>query len=128
MTHSSFVKIMIFFAITAVFYAYSLTLYAKPSFMAGLKGEKVAVVVYAQNHLADAFKKNALSHLENIFADNDITVLDKDKADELKDVFNTLDDPGTFVTAEMFVENAGKYEIKGLAAIYLSVDVAAGIE
>ncbi len=94
---------------------------------AQLAGEKVAVVVYAHDETAESFRRSALSRLEGIFADNDIIVLDQDKADELKDVFNTLDDPGAFVTAEMFIENAGKFDIAGLAAIHLTADVAPGL-
>ncbi len=94
---------------------------------AKLAGEKVAVVVYAHDETAESFRRNALSRLESIFADNDIIVLDQDKADELKDVFHTLDDPGAFVTAEMFIENAGKFDIAGLAAIHLTADAGPGL-
>jgi len=59
--------------------------------------------------------------------DNAIEILDKDKAEELKNVFKTLEDPGAFVTAETFVENAEKFAIKGLVAVYLSVDIIKGL-
>jgi hypothetical protein len=100
---------------------------AQVTAMGKLAGEKVAVVVFAQNETAERLCKNALSRLEGVLADNDITVLDREKAGELKDVFRTLDDPGAFVTAETFVENAGKFDIKGLAAIHLSADVRPGL-
>lgn len=87
-----------------------------------LTGKKVAVVVNSQNEAADRYVKAAHSRMESILADNDIVALDRKKVQELTDVFKTLDDPGAFVTAEDFVENAAKFEIAALVAIYLNVD------
>jgi hypothetical protein len=87
-----------------------------------LTGKKVAVVVNAQNKAADRYVKAAHSRMESILADNDIVALDREKVRELTDVFKTLDDPGAFVTAEDFVENAARFEIAALVAIYLNVD------
>ena len=101
--------------------------FAKASFKAKLQGMKTAVVVYALNPLAESFNKNALSRIEGILYDNEIEVLDRKKAEELKDVIKTLEDPGVFVTAETFVENAEKFDIKGLVAVYLNVDIAKGL-
>jgi len=100
---------------------------AGQSFLDSVRGEKIAAVVYAQNTAASQLAKHAQSRLESILGDNGLTVLDRKKADELKDVFNTLEDPGAFVTAETFVENAGKFAIKGLVALYLSADSTAGL-
>jgi len=97
------------------------------AFAENLKGGKTAVVVYAQNPAARHFQKNALSRLESILLDNAIDVLDREKAEALKNVFNTLEDPGAFVTAETFVENSRKFAIQGLVAVYLSVDVTRGL-
>jgi len=92
-----------------------------------LTGQKVAVVVYPQSPDADRYVKTAQSRIESILADNDITALDRQKVEELKDVFSTLDDPGAFVTAEDFVENAEKFDMAALAAIYLHVAVVPGL-
>lgn len=100
---------------------------AKSTFRDKIEGHKTAVVILAQNPVAERYTKNALSRIEGIFLDNAIDILDKDKADELKDVFKTLEDPGAFVTAETFVENAEKFAIKGLVAVYLSVDIIKGL-
>ena len=100
---------------------------AQASFMEKMQGQKTAVVVLAMNPSAERFKKNALSRIEGILFDNAIEILDREKAEELKDVFNTLDDPGAFVTAETFVENAHKFAIHGLVAVYLSVDITPGL-
>lgn len=100
---------------------------AQPSFRAKMQDQKTAVVVVVLNDLARPFKKNALSRIEGILFDNAIEVLDQEKAEELKDVFKTLDDPGAFVTAETFVENAEKFAIKGLIAVYLNVDIVKGL-
>jgi hypothetical protein len=101
--------------------------YAQPTFRDKISGHKTAVVILAQNSMTERYAKNALSRIEGIFLDNAIEVLDKDKAEELKNVFNTLEDPGAFVTAETFVENAEKFAIKGLVAVYLSVDIIEGL-
>jgi hypothetical protein len=95
--------------------------------MEQLQGQKTAVVVVALNPDAERFKKNALSRMENILLDNAVEVLDREKAEELKDVFKTLEDPGAFVTAETFVENAEKFDIKGLVGVYLSVGITKGL-
>ena len=87
-----------------------------------LTGKKVAVVVNPQNEAADRYVKAAHSRMESILADNNIIALDRKKVQELTDVFKTLDDPGAFVTAEDFVENAAKFELAALVAIYLNVD------
>jgi hypothetical protein len=110
----------------AVFIPFQQSL-AQSSFMEKIQGQKTAVVVLAMNPAAERFKKNALSRIEGILFDNAIEILDREKAEELKDVFNTLDDPGAFVTAETFVENAHKFAIHGLVAVYLSVDITRGL-
>ena len=92
-----------------------------------LAGKKVAVVVNSQNATADRYIKAAHSRMESILSDNDIIALDREKVEDLKDVFKTLDDPGAFVTAEDFVENAAKFKIAALVAIYLHVDTQPGL-
>jgi hypothetical protein len=105
----------------------TLPLHAATTFSRQVAGRTIAVVVYAQNEAAKAFERNALSRLENILTDNNVTVMDRRKAEDLKNVFTNLDDPGAFVTAETFVENAGKFKIQGLAALYLNVDAEPGL-
>jgi hypothetical protein len=92
-----------------------------------LTGKKVAVVVNSQNATADRYIKAAHSRMESILSDNAIIALDREKVEDLKDVFKTLDDPGAFVTAEDFVENAAKFKIAALVAIYLYVDTQPGL-
>ena len=84
--------------------------------------EQVAVLVYGNTPEAKKMKRAAQSRLENILLDNGITVLDQRKADELKNVWKRLEDPGYFVTAEDFVANAGGYEIDGIIRLYLNAD------
>jgi hypothetical protein len=100
---------------------------AVASFLEQVQGHQTAVVVYPLNPTAERFTRNALSRVEGILMDNGVDVLDREKAETLKDVFNTLDDPGAFVTAETFVENSEKLAIKGLVALYLSVDDQKGL-
>jgi len=87
----------------------------------------MAAIVYAQNATAEQVIKNAQSRLEAILADNNITVLDRSRAEALRSAAPALEDPGSFVTAEWFVENAGKFEIKGILAIYLSAESTPGM-
>ena len=100
---------------------------AGASFLEQVQGQQTAVVVYPLNSAAERFTRNALSRVEGILLDNGVDVLDREKAEELKDVFKTLDDPGAFVTAETFVENSENLAIKGLVALYLSVDDQKGL-
>lgn len=89
--------------------------------------EQVAVMVYAKTPDAKKMKRTAKSRIENILLDNGITVLDQDKAEDLKNVWKRLEDPGYFITAEDFVENAEKYEIDGLIRLYLNADATSGL-
>ena len=100
---------------------------ASASFLEQVQGQQTAVVVYPVNPSAERFTRNALSRVEGILLDNGVDVLDREKAEALKDVFKNLDDPGAFVTAETFVENSEKLAIKGLVALYWSVDDQKGL-
>lgn len=89
--------------------------------------EQVAVMVYAKTPDAKAMKRTAQTRIESILLDNGITVLDQEKADDLKNVWKRLEDPGYFITAEDFVENAQKYQIDGLIRLYLNADANSGL-
>jgi len=101
--------------------------HAGTGMLQSMKGQKVAVVVYSLNKTAQAYSTNALSRLESILEDNEVTVLDRKKADSLKDVCSGLEDPGAFITAEQFMQVSDKFDIKGLCAIYLTVDAVPGL-
>lgn len=85
--------------------------------------DTVAVMVFDKTPEAKKMKRAAQTRLENILLDNGITILDQGKADQLKNVWKRLEDPGYFVTAEDFVANASGYEIDGLIRLYLNADV-----
>lgn len=89
--------------------------------------DKVAVLIYPQSGIASGLQRSAQTRLENILLDNGLTVLDQDKANELKDVWKQLEDPGFLITAESFVENAGQYNVDGLLVLYLTADSANGL-
>ncbi|MGD8570248.1 MAG: hypothetical protein PVJ39_19330, partial [Gammaproteobacteria bacterium] len=87
---------------------------------------KVAVAVFPQNGVAKKMVRAAQSRLEGVLLDNGITVLDRDKANDLKDEWKKLEDPGYFVTADDFVENTEKYQLDGLIRVYLTAEAAKG--
>ena len=89
--------------------------------------EKVAVMVFSQTEGAKRFERHAINHLETILFENDVTVLDKDKAEELKNGWSQLEDPTALLTAEDFLSNAEQYAIDGIVRIYLSLDVIPSI-
>ncbi len=89
--------------------------------------DQVAVVVFANGADGKKMQRAARSRMENILLDNGITVLDQDQANELKNVWKRLEDPGYFVTAEDFVANASGYEIDGLIRLYLNADATTGL-
>lgn len=84
--------------------------------------ETVAIMTFAQTDAAKKFERHSLNHLETILLDSGITVLDKDKAEELKNGWGALEDPSALITAEDFLANAEKYAIDGIIRIYLSLD------
>lgn len=92
-----------------------------------LQGRKIAAVVFPQNQGAKSVLQSTQSRFESILVDNDVTVLDEKKAGELKNVCKGLDDPAAFITPEAFIENAEKFHIQALAAIYVYADVSPGL-
>jgi hypothetical protein len=92
-----------------------------------LQNKQIAVVVFAQNQQAEPLVKTAQTRMEEILADNEIAILDEEKSKELTDIFTLMDQPGVFVTPQMFAEHSKKFGIEGMMAIYLSVDIAPGL-
>lgn len=89
--------------------------------------EKVAVVVYGQNAGAKQYLRVAQTRMEQLLGDNGVIVLDQKKAEELKKSWARLGDPGALITAEDFVENAGRYKISGIYRVYLGVGKTDGL-
>ena len=88
---------------------------------------QVAVVVYGQNASAKQYVRVAQTRFEQLLGDNGVVVLDQKKAEQLKKSWARLSDPGALITAEDFVENAGRYDISGIYRVYLDVGKAAGL-
>jgi len=101
---------------------FALTLLFTNSVLA-VEFEKVAVMVFSQTEGAKRFERHARNHLETILFENNVTVLDKDKAEELKNGWSQLEDPTALLTAEDFLENAEQYAIDGIVRVYLSLEV-----
>lgn len=91
------------------------------------EAQKVAVVVYAQSDEATRYLRVAQTRYEQLLGDNGILVLDQEKAEALKKSWGQLGDPGALITAEDFVENAGKYSISGIYRVYFDIGRAAGL-
>lgn len=89
--------------------------------------EQVAVMVFPNTSDATKMKRAAQSRIESILLDNGITVLDQDKSEDLKSVWKKLEDPGYFVTAEDFVDNASGYDIDGIIRLYLNAEATSGL-
>ena len=96
-------------------------------FSASAEQEKVAVVVYGQDAGAKQYLRVAQTRMEQLLSDNGIIVLDQKKAAELKKSWARLGDPGTLITAEDFVENAGRFNISGIYRVYLGVGKTSGL-
>lgn len=101
-----------------------LSIYFFPS---SANAENVAVVVYGKTALSKPYLRVAQSRMEQLITDNGVTVLDQAKAKELEKNWPKLSDPGALITAEDFVENAGKYKISGIYRIYLDVGKSMGM-
>jgi len=96
-------------------------------FQANANAENVAVVVYGKTPASKQYLRVAQSRMEQLITDNGVTVLDQAKAKELEKNWPKLSDPGALITAEDFVENAGKYKISGIYRIYLDVGKSIGM-
>ncbi|MFA6120237.1 MAG: hypothetical protein WCT35_00485 [Sideroxydans sp.] len=88
---------------------------------------QVAVVVYGQNASAKQYLRVAQTRFEQLLADNGVVVLDQKKAEQLKKSWVRLSDPSALITAEDFVENAGRYDIAGIYRIYIGVGKTEGL-
>ncbi len=89
--------------------------------------QKAAIIIYPQSKLATQYSRVAQARLEQVLTDNGITILDQKKAAELKKGWKKLEDPGALITAEEFVQNAGKYDIDGVYRVYLDASLASGV-
>jgi hypothetical protein len=89
--------------------------------------EKVAIVVYGKNAVARQYLRVAQTRMEQLLGDNGVIVLDQKKAEELKKSWARLGDPGALITAEDFVENAGRFNISGIYRVYLEVGETSGL-
>ena len=89
--------------------------------------EKVAVVIYGQNASAKPYLRVAQTRLEQLLNDNGAVVIDQAKAEELKKSWKQLSDPGALITAEDFVENAGRFKISGIYRVYLGLGKSVGL-
>ncbi len=92
-----------------------------------LQGKKIAIAVFIQDDSPARYGKIAQTRLEDILDEQGVIVLDQEKVDELKDVWGNLEDPGYFITAEDFVENAGKHELDAILRVYINSEAIAGI-
>lgn len=90
---------------------------------ATVDAKSVAVVVYVSGDNAAALSRVAQTRAEQVLGDNSITVLDQDKAKELKNSNRKLEDPGYLMTAEEFLKAAQKYQIDGIFRVYLNTSV-----
>lgn len=84
---------------------------------------RVAVLVYPQSAGAKTIAGSAQARLEQILLDNGIEVTDRDESAKIKNIWKKLEDPGYFITADDFVNNAQKFGLDGIARLYLGADV-----
>ncbi|MFO6420653.1 hypothetical protein ACLBKS_10660 [Hylemonella sp. W303a] len=111
----------------AVAFGAGLMAQAQGQVRAATPARKVAVLVYASPALPAAHARIAQTRLEQILADNGVTVLDREQADKLKQGWGRLQDPGALITAEEFVANAAKYALDGVYRVYLDTGVVRGV-
>ncbi len=74
--------------------------------------DQVAITVYANDAASKKYERAVQARVESILSDAGITVLDEEKAKKLKNGWVDLADPGHLITAEEFIRNAGKYDVK----------------
>ncbi len=74
--------------------------------------DQVAVAVYASDAQYQKYERAVLARMEAVLTDAGITVLDEDKAKKLRTGWVDLADPSHMVTAEEFIQKAGKYDVQ----------------
>lgn len=88
-----------------------------------LDKKKLAVIAVSSSPDYKRYEKSVRTAFESILNDNGIQVLDLDKANELRNNWDRLNDPSAFVTAEDFIERSQGYEIDGIVTLYFDVEV-----
>lgn len=86
-----------------------------------------AVVVYLAGNAPPFVTRVVQTRVEQLLADNGVTVLDKDAVDKLKADWEKLKDPGALVTAEEFVEKSKKYRFDSVYRAYVTAGSARGL-
>jgi hypothetical protein len=74
--------------------------------------DQVSVAVFANDASQKKYERAVQARMETVLADAGVTVLDEEKAKKLRTGWVDLADPSHLVTAEEFLKNAGKYDVK----------------
>lgn len=88
-----------------------------------LERDKLSIIAISQNPEYSRYEKTVRSAFESVLDDNGLTVLDVEKSKELRNNWDQLIDPSSLVTAEDFIERAGKFAIDGVVTLYFDVEV-----
>jgi hypothetical protein len=91
--------------------------------VATAQAERVSVATYISNAKFAAYEKVAKARAEELLADSNYVVLDEAKAKQLKRGWVNLADAGHVITAEEFVQRAGKYDISKVLRLSINVNV-----
>jgi hypothetical protein len=94
---------------------------------ASWRGLNIAVSCFPLSPRAAPAVRALQARLEEILAENGVTVLDEATAAELRQGYHLLADPTAVVTAELLLELREKYRVDRLLNLYCDSDVAEGV-
>jgi hypothetical protein len=86
--------------------------------------DNVAVAVFASDPQFKKYERAVQAKMEAILGDAGFNVLDEDKAKKMKEGWVDLADPGHLITAEEFMEKAGKYEVQKVYRVSFNAGVS----
>jgi hypothetical protein len=89
-----------------------------------IAADQVSVAVFANDASQRKFERAVQSRMEAVLSDAGVTVLDEEKAKKLRTGWVDLADPSHLVTAEEFVKNAGKYDVKRIYRVSFNAGVS----
>ena len=85
--------------------------------------DQVSVAVFANEASQKKYERAVQARMEEVLTDAGITVLDEEKAKKLRNGWVDLADPGHLVTAEEFMKNAGKFDVKRVYRVSFNAGV-----
>lgn len=90
--------------------------------------DQVSVAVFANDASQKKYERAVQARMEAVLTDAGVTVLDEEKAKKLRTGWVDLADPSHLITAEEFLQNAGKFDVKRVYRVSFNAGVSSPLD